>query len=83
MSYRVDDISHTHIPQMIHLFCRCSHHPWGSLQVAIKLLATFRKSYEVLYQSVLDRALTAGSYPFLRPMFQGCGLGDLPPISMA
>ena len=26
-----------------------------SSQVAIKLLATFRKSYEVLYQSVLDR----------------------------
>ena len=30
-----------------------------SFQVAIKLLATFRKSYEVLYQSVLDRVRTS------------------------
>ena len=51
------------------VFCRFSHNPMGqrgslfvaqplfsfSSQVAIKLLATFRKSYEVLYQSVLDR----------------------------
>eukprot|EP00435_Cladocopium_sp_Y103_P039421 s2269_g10.t1 len=55
-------------------------------QVAIKLLATFRKSYEVLYQSVLDRewiqqpfcAKSDAEWPDLEELLLGSSLCSVP-----